>query len=294
RRLVVLKDAWCRPFLHWLCCRHEELQVSFPDSVALARETLNVDVGESRQAPAHTADVRILRCFLEVLKQSNVKGLLWHVLQLRDHAGRTALHVAALNERSNALQFLLEYCPPQDKRALLCQTTPCGATALHLAARHGALSCVSLLLRHGACANIRDDHMCTPLHLCSGEESALTLLMAGARVGLESETFGRSGERLPLSQRSVGQRAWLQLECEQDDSALPESTPREQWQPDASSAVCPACDSIFAWFSRRHHCRLCGMLVCGDCSQKRVRVQDEARPVRCCDMCFVSIAYGLR
>lgn len=39
------------------------------------------------------------------------------------------------------------------------------------------------------------------------------------------------------------------------------------WQPDDSSAVCQCCGSMFSTlWRRRHHCRVCGELVCASCS----------------------------
>ncbi len=37
------------------------------------------------------------------------------------------------------------------------------------------------------------------------------------------------------------------------------------WEDDASVAACPFCQQEFTNYSfRRHHCRLCGRVVCGD------------------------------
>ena len=40
------------------------------------------------------------------------------------------------------------------------------------------------------------------------------------------------------------------------------------WIPDAMSAACLCCGEAFSFTNRRHHCRLCGTLVCGYCSSK--------------------------
>jgi hypothetical protein len=73
--------------------------------------------------------------------------------------------------------------------------------------------------------------------------------------------------------------------------------PREQWQPDVSSALCtfPFCTTIFAstssYFSlapRRHHCRKCGQLFCSNHSSTRALMYDEANKLsrqRVCDLC---------
>jgi hypothetical protein len=41
--------------------------------------------------------------------------------------------------------------------------------------------------------------------------------------------------------------------------------PEKFWEPDRNSRVCRRCDKPFTGWRRRHHCRVCGRLVCGDC-----------------------------
>jgi rabenosyn-5 len=50
-----------------------------------------------------------------------------------------------------------------------------------------------------------------------------------------------------------------------------------QWQHDESVLKCPHCDSFFGTFSkRRHHCRLCGKVVCASCtSMQKLVVSDS-------------------
>ena len=38
-----------------------------------------------------------------------------------------------------------------------------------------------------------------------------------------------------------------------------------QWQPDSEAQECPICHKEFRIWFRRHHCRLCGRVVCGNC-----------------------------
>lgn len=40
--------------------------------------------------------------------------------------------------------------------------------------------------------------------------------------------------------------------------------------------------------NRRHHCRKCGLLVCGECSTKKLLFKSEGKeaPFRVCDKCF--------
>jgi len=79
------------------------------------------------------------------------------------------------------------------------------------------------------------------------------------------------------------------------------------WQPDKSSTKCTLCCIDFSSTRRRHHCRVCGMLVCDSCSPQRVsriaNVQERNSPlillsnsktrtsttmVRACRQCFQS------
>lgn len=56
------------------------------------------------------------------------------------------------------------------------------------------------------------------------------------------------------------------------------------WVIDASS--CQTCQGAFTMFNRKHHCRRCGGIFCGNCTSQRavLRGQGDA-PVRICDPC---------
>jgi hypothetical protein len=62
------------------------------------------------------------------------------------------------------------------------------------------------------------------------------------------------------------------------------------WAPDDSSKKCSSCGSKFGIFSRKHHCRHCGILACDACSPKRGLYSDpeggkKAQKVRVCVGC---------
>ena len=42
---------------------------------------------------------------------------------------------------------------------------------------------------------------------------------------------------------------------------------RPVWVPDESSARCQECEVKFTFIIRKHHCRACGRLLCGDCTR---------------------------
>jgi len=59
------------------------------------------------------------------------------------------------------------------------------------------------------------------------------------------------------------------------------------WKEDYSVEECPLCSNEFGFFTRRHHCRNCGGIFCGDCSSQRTRIAQLGfeEPVRVCDVC---------
>ncbi|ORC87532.1 uncharacterized protein TM35_000211380 [Trypanosoma theileri] len=57
---------------------------------------------------------------------------------------------------------------------------------------------------------------------------------------------------------------------------------------DMHSPTCALCHVSFSLFLRRHHCRLCGFVVCDACSQRRVTLPAHFKlegPQRVCDAC---------
>jgi FYVE/RhoGEF/PH domain-containing protein 5/6 len=63
------------------------------------------------------------------------------------------------------------------------------------------------------------------------------------------------------------------------------------WAGNHSAAECSLCRAEFTFFRRRHHCRACGALCCGDCSEheRLLRHIDARDPVRVCDKCAPGI-----
>lgn len=62
-----------------------------------------------------------------------------------------------------------------------------------------------------------------------------------------------------------------------------------EWIPDKEAETCMRCQKLkFTIYNRRHHCRKCGFVICGDCSKQKVLIKflsDE--PVRVCDDCYM-------
>jgi ankyrin repeat protein len=94
--------------------------------------------------------------------------------------GFTALHFAAASGKENVLKFLLDthfkslvdlktWCYNPNTYGLdyedLYETYPSNDSALHLAARHGHLSSVEILVKAGAIVNAKNVYGNTPLHV---------------------------------------------------------------------------------------------------------------------------------
>eukprot|EP00727_Mastigamoeba_balamuthi_P011313 m51a1_g6804 putative pleckstrin domain-containing protein (993) ;mRNA; r:243990-249659 len=58
------------------------------------------------------------------------------------------------------------------------------------------------------------------------------------------------------------------------------------WVPDTESGTCMRCPSKFTFVNRRHHCRQCGIIVCGRCSSSKFVLPNLKQLVRVCDSCF--------
>jgi hypothetical protein len=90
-----------------------------------------------------------------------------------------------------------------------------------------------------------------------------------------------------VSQQLVG--------SDQPDSTLLEVTgppATSHWKPDETSPHCAICQKTFTWYFRRHHCRKCGFVVCGQHSLHQVSLDQNAHfhpnghMSRACDYCY--------
>ncbi|XP_011648368.1 lateral signaling target protein 2 homolog [Pogonomyrmex barbatus] len=61
------------------------------------------------------------------------------------------------------------------------------------------------------------------------------------------------------------------------------------WVPDNDAPRCMACQAGFTVVRRRHHCRNCGKVFCGRCSNNNVPLPHfgHIKPVRVCNRCFL-------
>jgi hypothetical protein len=76
-----------------------------------------------------------------------------------------------------------------------------------------------------------------------------------------------------------------------------DATPPPEWQDDSAVTACPICLKKFGTLTRRHHCRVCGRVVCDNCSKGRKRLMPvrrtngapETGAVRICNRCAAQL-----
>ncbi|RNA14721.1 pleckstrin homology domain-containing family F member 2 [Brachionus plicatilis] len=61
-----------------------------------------------------------------------------------------------------------------------------------------------------------------------------------------------------------------------------------KWIPDKEADTCMRCEQVkFTMVNRRHHCRNCGYVICGDCSKNKFLIQSQSdEPLRVCNECY--------
>nr|XP_018667370.1 zinc finger protein ZF2 isoform X4 [Ciona intestinalis] len=64
------------------------------------------------------------------------------------------------------------------------------------------------------------------------------------------------------------------------------TTISKKWTDDRSTAECRACNRAFSITVRKHHCRHCGEIFCGECSSRTATVAASKNPVRVCERCY--------
>jgi len=60
------------------------------------------------------------------------------------------------------------------------------------------------------------------------------------------------------------------------------------WMPDNITDRCYLCSFAFTLLHRKHHCRSCGLVCCGRCSNNHIELNDlgYTTPQRVCNTCF--------
>ena len=86
-------------------------------------------------------------------------------------------------------------------------------------------------------------------------------------------------------------RTRLTLETLAAAGKRPSSAHAAVWVPDTESKLCMHCKRVqFTVINRRHHCRNCGHVICGNCSKNKFLIPAQSsKPVRVCDACFTEL-----
>ncbi|KAI9291816.1 Dbl homology domain-containing protein [Neoconidiobolus thromboides FSU 785] len=89
---------------------------------------------------------------------------------------------------------------------------------------------------------------------------------------------------LKLDTNSIRQKKEIILPLVVKDYSAP------VWIPDDQAIDCHCCKEEFTVFKRKHHCRLCGNVVCHTCSNNTFFIPGQSlvdhRPARACDKCY--------
>jgi len=91
--------------------------------------------------------------------------------------------------------------------------------------------------------------------------------------------------------------AWKPVAMSPQDIERMYLTTKIQWMPDERSQKCMLCEKKLTLFgSKKHHCRLCGWIVCGDCSSNVMTIKNplsargfqrgEFQQQRVCNDCY--------
>jgi hypothetical protein len=86
--------------------------------------------------------------------------------------------------------------------------------------------------------------------------------------------------------RKKGEPIFLKR-TEEEMKLLIKSCETPAWVPDNQATTCFKCDNQFTIVNRRHHCRFCGQIFCGECTMRRGKMSSSPQMSRFCDECFL-------
>lgn len=91
-------------------------------------------------------------------------------------------------------------------------------------------------------------------------------------------------ERVQRKERDTSKYRYTQVD-------MGEGYSKSHWVKDETAKNCKACRSEFSLTKRRHHCRNCGYIFCGQCSFRLQPVPQRGieTSVRVCDECYYSL-----
>ncbi|KAF2716057.1 hypothetical protein K431DRAFT_236234 [Polychaeton citri CBS 116435] len=118
-----------------------------------------------------------------------------------------------------------------------------------------------------------------------------------ARSSASSSSSGSRSNTVTFSANDEIDRLRMSLsraaseDLEESSSAVSGNPTTAHWKPDLSRLDCAVCHVSFTWYFRRHHCRKCGEVVCGNHLTRTVPLDQNARfhsqgmVSRACDPC---------
>jgi ankyrin repeat protein len=165
-----------------------------------------------------------------------------------------------------------------------------GRSPLVIAVEQNQLLVMEIVLKKGSNPNSRDKAFKTPLHYASTVQAAEILILYGARPELEDK-YGKKSVNSRFSEEELNvleraRQSYLKFSTLEVSSSKMPSSIVMTWIKDDFRDDCMLCYIPFTFVVRRHHCRLCGLLLCGDCCTKKVTLKPGTSTTRCCDCCF--------
>ncbi|KAL5508930.1 hypothetical protein EMCRGX_G004196 [Ephydatia muelleri] len=97
-----------------------------------------------------------------------------------------------------------------------------------------------------------------------------------SRLARENEEIRKMFAKLLEQKASLWQLA-DQLENEHSN---------HEWVDSDSVVTCMACREEFSLLNRKHHCRSCGKVFCGNCCSRKAMLASSKEPVRVCNACY--------
>mmetsp|Transcript_43023 Transcript_43023/g.113857 ORF Transcript_43023/g.113857 Transcript_43023/m.113857 type:complete len:269 (-) Transcript_43023:338-1144(-) len=159
-----------------------------------------------------------------------------------------------------------------------------GATLTKLEKLQGAAEAARCELLSGLSARAKDrmrDEIDQLLKLLLPKQHPLHELFHPNLVLCEAYDERMAAEKAERRAESARQRKERQGRTYEEQQAAKFGN----WQPDSEAHQCHVCQKPFNLFRRKHHCRMCGFIVCDACSTARRPVGDSASVERVCDKC---------
>eukprot|EP00658_Telonema_sp_P-2_P032046 TRINITY_DN23832_c0_g2_i7.p1 TRINITY_DN23832_c0_g2~~TRINITY_DN23832_c0_g2_i7.p1 ORF type:complete len:1200 (+),score=235.75 TRINITY_DN23832_c0_g2_i7:161-3760(+) len=276
-------------------------------------------MNEAMEQPLHVAaqhgHYKVVSCLLNNRADPNA----------RDRLGRTALHMGTpyqnicvlllspdnnleVNPKDNGGCTPLMLAVNSDKAKKTCNllieqgadvnaTNNAGQSALHYAVMSPGpeqADVASILIETGGIVSCADAEGNTPLHYAAGvvhdqfmsEELAVRLVLAGASLACPNlNGFSALDAKIALETRlPEAEQLVLHIQRRMLENVI--HTP--VWLQDHATNNCQMCRAVFGRLrTRKHHCRMCGRIVCKQCSEfkRPISKLNCQEAVRVCNMC---------